>query len=104
MSNQHLTTQQLDEALADFRKETLEVMAAGENLEAVILGANTDTRILQVARCERPNELLQTVTHVFISQVTRVLNHIADEHADEREKLLKGLLENVEKQIRSQLS
>ena len=46
MSNKHLTTQQLDEALADFRKETLEVMASGETLEAVILGANTEDRLL----------------------------------------------------------
>lgn len=104
MSNKHLTTQQLDEALADFRKETLEVMATGENLEAVILGANTENRILQVARCENPGELLQTVAHVFASQAARVFNHIDDKHADKREELLTGLLENVEEQIRSQLS
>lgn len=104
MSNKHLTTQQLDEALADFRKETLEVMASGESLEAVILGANTENRILQVARCENPGVLLQTVAHVFTSQATRILNHIDDKHVGEREELLKGLLKNVEKQIRSQLS
>ena len=104
MSNKHLTTQQLDEALADFRKETLEVMASGESLEAVILGANTENRILQVARCEDPGELLQTVAHVFGSQATRVLSHIDSKHSDKRDELLKDLLKNVEKQIRSQLS
>ena len=104
MSNKQLTTQHLDEALADFRKETLEVMASGESLEAVILGANTENRILQVARCENPGDLLQTVAYVFASQAARVFNHIDDEHADKREELLKDLLKNVEKQIRSQLS
>ena len=104
MSNKQLTTQHLDEALADFRKETLEVMASGESLEAIILGANTDTRILQVARCENPGELLHTVAQVFISQSARVLNHISDEHADKRKKMLEELLKNVEKQLRSQLS
>ena len=104
MSNKHLTTQQLDETLADFRKETLEVMASGENLEAVILGANTENRILQIARCENPSELLHTVAQVFVSQAARVFNHIADKHADKREELLTELLENVEEQIRSQLS
>ena len=104
MSNRHLTTQQLDEALADFRKETLEVMASGETLEAVVLGANTDTRILQVARCEDPSELLHTVAHVFASQAARVFNHIDDRHADKREELVTEWLENVEKQLRSQLS
>lgn len=104
MSNKHLTTQQLDEALADFRKETLEVMASGESLEAVILGANTENRILQAARCERPSDLLETVGHIFISQAIRVFSTIDDEHADKREELLKNLLKNVEKQIRSQLS
>ena len=104
MSNQHLTTQQLDEALADFRKETLEVMASGESLEAVILGANTENRILQVARCENLGDLLQTVAYVFASQAARVFNHIDDKHVGEREALLKGLLENIEEQIRSQLS
>lgn len=104
MSNQHLTTQQLDGALADFRKETLEVMASGESLEAVILGANTENRILQVAHCENPGNLLQTVAYVFASQATRILNHIDDKHVSEREALLKGLLKDVEEQIRSQLS
>lgn len=104
MSNKHLTTQQLDEALADFRKETLEVMASGETLEAVILGANTEDRILQVARCENPSELLHTVAHVFATQAARVFNHIDDKHADKREELLKSLLKTLEKQIRSQLS
>ena len=104
MSNKHLTTQELDEALADFRKETLKIMASGESLEAVILGANTENRILQVARCENPGDLLQTVAYVFASQAARVFNHIDDEHADKREELLKDLLKNVEKQIRSQLS
>ena len=104
MSNRHLTTQHLDEALADFRKETLEVMASGEHLEAVILGANTENRILQAARCENPGDLLQTVACVFASQAARVFNHIDDKHADKREELIKGLLENVEAQIRSQLS
>ena len=104
MSNKQLTTQHLDEALADFRKETLEVMASGESLEAVILGANTENRILQVARCENPSDLLQTVAYVFASQATRVFNHIDDKHADKREELLKDLLKNIEKQIRSQLS
>ena len=104
MSNRHLTTQQLDEALADFRKETLEVMASGESLEAVVLGANTETRILQIARCESPSDLLHTVASVFTSQAARVFNHIADEHADKREELLTELLKNVEEQIRSQLS
>ena len=104
MSNKQLTTQHLDEALADFRKETLEVMASGESLEAVILGANTENRILQVARCENPGDLLETVGHIFISQAARVFNHIDDEHADKREELLKDLLKNVEEQIRSQLS
>lgn len=104
MSNKHLTTQQLDEALADFRKETLEIMASGENLEAVILGANTDTRILQSARCERPSDLLETVGHIFISQAIRAFSTIDNEHANKREELLKDLLKNVEKQIRSQLS
>ena len=104
MSHKPLTTQQLDEALADFRKETLGVMATGENLEAVVLSANTDTRILQIARCENPSELLHTVAHVFASQAARVFSHIADEHADKREELVQGLLETVEEQIRSQLS
>lgn len=104
MSNKHLTTQQLDEALADFRKETLEVMASGETLEAVILGANTENRILQIARCENPGDLLHTVALVFVSQAARVLNHVADEHADKREELVTSLLESVEEQIRSQLS
>lgn len=104
MSNKQLTTQHLDEALADFRKETLEVMASGESLEAVILGANTENRILQVARCENPGDLLQTVAYVFASQAARVFNHIDDKHVGEREALLKGLLENIEEQIRSQLS
>lgn len=104
MSKPHLTTQQLDEALADFRKETLEVMATGESLEAVVLGANTDNRILQVARCENPGELLQTVAHVFASQAARVFNHIDDRHVDKREELVTDLLKNVEQQIRSQLS
>ena len=104
MSNKHLTTQQLDEALADFRKETLEVMASGENLKAVILGANTDTHILQNARCERPSDLLETVGHIFISQAVRVFSTIDDKHADKREELLKNILKNVEEQIRSQLS
>lgn len=104
MRNRHLTTQQLDEALADFRKETLEVMASGETLEAVVLGANTDTRILQVARCEDPSELLHTVAHLFASQAARVFNHIDDRHADKREELVTGLLETVEEQLRSQLS
>lgn len=104
MSNRHLTTQQLDEALADFRKETLEVMASGETLEAVVLGANTDTRILQVARCEDPSELLHTVAHIFASQAARVFNHIDDKHAHKREELVTGLLETVEEQLRSQLS
>ena len=104
MSKQHLTTQQLDEALADFRQETLKTMATGENLEAIILGANTDSRILQVARCESPSELLHTVTCVFTSQAARVFNHIGDSHADKREELLTGLLETIEEQIRSRLS
>jgi hypothetical protein len=104
MSKQHLTTQQLDEALADFRQETLKTMATGENLEAIILGANTDSRILQVARCESPSELLHTVTYVFTSQAARVLRHIDDSHADKREELLTGLLKAIEEQIRSQLS
>lgn len=104
MSNKHLTTQQLDEALADFRKETLEVMASGETLEAVILGANTEDRILQVARCESPGELLHTVAHVFATQAARVLSHIDSKHADKREELLKSLLKTLEKQIRSRLS
>ncbi len=104
MSNRHLTTQQLDEALAQFRKETLEVMASGETLEAVILGANTESRILQIARCEHPSELLQIVTQVFISQAVRVFNQLDDKHADKREELVTGLLESVEERIRSQLS
>lgn len=104
MSNQHLTTQQLDEALADFRKETLEVMASGENLEAVVLSANTDNRILQIARSDSPSELLHTVAHLFIAQAARVFNHIDDKHADKREELLEGLLESIEEQLRSQLS
>ena len=104
MSRTTLTTQQLDEALADFRKETLEVMATGENLEAVILGANTDNRILQIARCENPGEMLHTVAHVFVSQAARVFNHIDDAHADKREELLQEMLKNVEEQLRSQLS
>ena len=104
MSNKQLTTQQLDEALADFRKETLEVMASGESLEAVILGANTENRILQVARCENPGVLLQTVAYVFAAQAARVFNHIDDKHVGEREALLKGLLGDIEEQIRSQLS
>ena len=104
MSNRHLTTQQLDEALAEFRKETLEVMASGETLEAVILGANTENRILQVARCENPKEMLHTVALVFASQAARVFNYIGDKHADKREELVTGLLESVEEQIRSQLS
>lgn len=104
MSNKQLTTQQLDEALADFRKEALEVMASGESLEAVVLGANTENRILQVARCEAPGGLLETVAYVFASQAARVFNHIDDKHADKREELITGLLESVEEQIRSQLS
>lgn len=104
MSNKHLTTQQLDEALADFRKETLEVMASGETLEAVILGANTEDRILQIARCENPGELLHIVAHVFATQAARVLSHIDSKHSDKREELLKSLLKTLEKQIRSQLS
>lgn len=104
MSNKHLTTQQLDGALADFRKETLEVMASGERLEAVILGANTENHILQVARCENPGELLHTVTQVFATQVTRMLGRIDSKHADEREELLKSLLKTLKEQIRSQLS
>lgn len=104
MSKRHLTTQQLDEALADFRKETLEVMASGESLEAVILGANTEDRILQIARCENPGELLHVVTHVFTSQAARVFSHVDGKHADQREELLSSFLESVEEQIRSQLS
>lgn len=104
MSNRHLTTQQLDEALAEFRKETLEVMASGETLEAVILGANTENRILQVARCEGPTELLHTAAHVFASQAARVLSHIDGKHIGKREEILNDLLQNVEEHIRSQLS
>lgn len=99
MSNKQLTTQDLDEALAEFRKEALELMASGESLEAVVLGANTKNRVLQLARCESPGELVYTVAHIFTSQAARVLNHV-----ENREELVKGLLRNVEEQIRDQLS
>lgn len=103
MSNKHLTTQELDEALADFRQETLKTMAKGEALEAVVLGANTDTRILQIAHCKNPGDLLDTVARIFASQATRVFSLIDDEHADKREEVLTDLLKNLEEQIRSQL-
>ena len=104
MSKQHLTTQQLDEALADFRQETLKTMDTGENLEAIILGANTDTRIIQIAACKSPGELLHTVAQLFTAQTTRILSPIDAKHLAKREEMLAGLLKTIEEQIRSQLS